>query len=187
MDLNKFTIRSQQAIQQAQTIVAGLGQQQIETGHLLKGLLEVDQDVTPFLLKKLNVNTGSLQQALDRIVQGYPKVQGGDMVLSRQAAQVLNNALASLKEFDDEFASVEHLLMGLVEGSDNVAQLLKDGGVTRKDLVTAIHELRKGSKVTSQSQEETYNALNKYAKNLNQLAKENKLDPVIGRDEEIRR
>ncbi|HRN37704.1 MAG TPA: Clp protease N-terminal domain-containing protein, partial [Flavobacteriales bacterium] len=187
MDLNKFTIRSQQAIQQAQTIAAGLKNQQVETGHLLKGLLEVDQDVTPFLLKKLDVNTGTLQQALDRIVNGYPKVQGGDMVLSRQSGQVLNNALASLKEFGDEFASVEHLLLGLVEGSDNTAQLLKDGGVTRKDLVAAIKELRKGGKVTSQSQEETYNALGKYAKNLNQLAKENKLDPVIGRDEEIRR
>src|SRR5690606_954207 len=113
MDLNKFTIRSQQAIQQAQTIVTGLGQQQIETGHLLKGLLEVDADVTPFLLKKMNVNTATLQQALDRIVNSYPKVQGGDIVLSRQSAQVLNNALASLKEFGDEFASVEHLLIGL--------------------------------------------------------------------------
>ena len=187
MDLNKFTIRSQQAIQQAQTIATGLGQQQIETGHLLKGLLEVDQDVTPFLLKKLNVNTATLLSALDRIVNGYPKVQGGDVVLSRQSATVLNKALASLKEFGDEFASVEHLLIGLEAGSDNVAQLLKDGGVNHKDLVLAIKELRKGSKVTSQSQEETYNALNKYAKNLNQLAKENKLDPVIGRDEEIRR
>ncbi len=187
MDLNKFTIRSQQAIQQAQTIAAGLKNQQVETGHLLKGLLEVDQDVTPFLLKKLDVNTALLQQALDRMVQGYPKVQGGDMVLSRQSAQALNNALASLKEFGDEFASVEHLLLGIEAGNDNTAQLLKDGGVNHKDLVAAIKELRKGSKVTSQSQEETYNALNKYAKNLNQLAKENKLDPVIGRDEEIRR
>jgi ATP-dependent Clp protease ATP-binding subunit ClpB len=187
MDLNKFTIRSQQAIQQAQTIAAGLKNQQVETGHLLKGLLEVDQDVAPFLLKKLDVNTALLQQALDRIVNGYPKVEGGDMVLSRQSGQALSNALASLKEFGDEFASVEHLLLGLVEGNNNVAQLLKDGGVTKKDLVAAIKELRKGGKVTSQSQEETYNALNKYAKNLNQLAKENKLDPVIGRDEEIRR
>jgi ATP-dependent Clp protease ATP-binding subunit ClpB len=187
MDLNKFTIRSQQAIQQAQTIAMGLGQQQIETGHLLKGLLEVDQDVTPFLLKKLNMNTAMIQEALDRIVNGYPKVQGGDFTLSRQSAQVLTRALASLKEFGDEFASVEHLLIGIEEGSDNVAQLLKDGGMNHKDLVAAIKELRKGGKVTSQSQEETYNALNKYAKNLNQLAKENKLDPVIGRDEEIRR
>ncbi|MFT3885856.1 MAG: ATP-dependent chaperone ClpB [Flavobacteriales bacterium] len=187
MDLNKFTIRSQQAIQQAQTIAAGMGHQQIETGHLLKGLLEADADVVPFLLKKANVNTSVLSQALDRIVGGYPKVQGGNSVLSRQAADALNKALASTKEFGDEFASVEHLLLGLLDGNDNVSQLLKDSGLNRKDLVAAIKELRKGSKVTSQSQEETYNALNKYAKNLNQLAKGNKLDPVIGRDEEIRR
>ncbi|MEZ4761178.1 MAG: ATP-dependent chaperone ClpB [Flavobacteriales bacterium] len=187
MDLNKFTIRSQQAIQQAQTIASGHGQQILENGHLLKGILEVDQDVAPFLLKKLNVNLPVMQQALDRIVEGYPKVQGGQISLSRTAHDALTKALASLKEFGDEFASVEHLLIGILESGDTVGQLLKDNGVTRKDLIAAIKELRKGERVTSQSQEETYNALNKYAKDLNQLAKENKLDPVIGRDEEIRR
>jgi ATP-dependent Clp protease ATP-binding subunit ClpB len=187
MDLNKFTIRSQQAIQQAQTIASGHGQQQLENGHLLKGILEVDPDVSPFLLKKLNVNLSVVQQTLDRIVEGYPKVQGGQLSLSRNASATLTKALASLKEFGDEYASVEHLLIGILEGGDTVAQLLKDSGVNRKDLVVAIKELRKGQRVTSQSQEETYNALNKYAKNLNQLSKENKLDPVIGRDEEIRR
>jgi ATP-dependent Clp protease ATP-binding subunit ClpB len=188
MDLNKFTVRSQQAITQAQTIATGLGQQSIETGHLLKGLLEEDADVTPHLLKKLNVNVPLLTQALDRIVQGYPRVQGGQSgMLSRSAAEALNKALASTKEFGDEFASVEHLLLGIIDTSDSTSQLLKDSGANRKDLIAAIKDLRKGSKVTSQSQEETYNALNKYAKNLNQLAKENKLDPVIGRDEEIRR
>ena len=187
MDLNKFTIRSQQAIQQAQTIASGYGQQVLENGHLLKGILEVDNDVTPFLLKKLNVNLPAMQQALDRIVQGYPKVSGGQVTLSRHANDALTKAQAALKEFGDEFASVEHLLIGILDSGDTVAQLLKDNGVTKKDLVAAIKELRKGSRVTSQSQEETYNALNKYAKNLNQLAKENKLDPVIGRDEEIRR
>ncbi len=187
MDLNKFTIRSQQAIQQAQTIAAGNGQQLLENGHLLKGILEVDPDVTPFLLKKLNVNVPAMQQALDRIVLGYPKVSGGTMNLSRHSSEALTKALATLKEFGDEYASVEHLLIGILESGDTIGQLLKDNGVNRKDLVAAIKELRKGSKVTSQSQEETYNALNKYAKNLNQLAKENKLDPVIGRDEEIRR
>jgi len=187
MDLNKFTIRSQQAIQQAQTIATGLGQQQVENGHLLKGILEVDPDVTPFLLKKMNVNMPAMQQALDRIVQGYPKVTGAQLVLSRTAGATMNKALAALKEFEDEFASVEHLLIGILDSGDTVSQLLKDNGVTRKDLVAAIKELRKGQRVTSQSQEETYNALNKYAKNLNQLAKLNKLDPVIGRDEEIRR
>ncbi|MEO8588501.1 MAG: ATP-dependent chaperone ClpB [Flavobacteriales bacterium] len=187
MDLNKFTIRSQQAIQQAQTIASGYGQQVLENGHLLKGILEVDLDVTPFLLKKLNVNMPVITTALDRITQGYPKVQGGQITLSRHASTSLTKALAALKEFGDEFASVEHLLIGILDAGDTVSQLLKDSGVVRKDLVEAIKELRKGQRVTSQSQEETYNALNKYAKNLNQLAKENKLDPVIGRDEEIRR
>jgi ATP-dependent Clp protease ATP-binding subunit ClpB len=187
MDLNKFTIRSQQAIQQAQTIASGHGQQMLENGHLLKGILEVDADVTPFLLKKLNVNLPAMTQALDRIVKGYPKVSGGQISLSRHANEALIKAQASMKEFGDEFASVEHMLIGILESGDSIAQLLKDNGVTRKDLVAAIKDLRKGSTVTSQSQEETYNALNKYAKNLNQLAKDNKLDPVIGRDEEIRR
>jgi ATP-dependent Clp protease ATP-binding subunit ClpB len=187
MDLNKFTIRSQQAIQQAQTIASGYGQQMLENGHLLKGILEVDADVSPFLLKKLNVNLPAMQQALDRIVQGYPKVSGGQISLSRHASDALTKALAALKEFGDEFASVEHMLIGILDGGDTIGQLLKDNGVTKKDLIAAIKDLRKGAKVTSQSQEETYNALNKYAKNLNQLAKDNKLDPVIGRDEEIRR
>ena len=187
MDLNKFTIRSQQAIQQAQTIATGYGQQMLENGHLLKGILEVDPDVTPFLLKKLNVNVPALTQALDRIVQGYPKVSGGQIRLSRNSSDALTKALAALKEFGDEFGSVEHMLIGILDSGDTVSQLLKDNGVTKKDLIAAIKDLRKGSKVTSQSQEETYNALNKYAKNLNQLAKDNKLDPVIGRDEEIRR
>ncbi|MDQ3100316.1 MAG: ATP-dependent chaperone ClpB [Bacteroidota bacterium] len=187
MDLNKFTIRSQQAIQQAQTIATGFGQQILENGHLLKGILEVDPDVTPFLLKKMNVNVTVMQQALDRMVKGYPKQQGGQFTLSRYSSAALSGALAALKEFGDEFASVEHMLIGILGSDDSVAQMLKDSGVSKKDLIAAIKELRKGSKVTSQSQEETYNALNKYAKNLNQLAKENKLDPVIGRDEEIRR
>ena len=187
MDLNKFTVRSQQAIQQAQTIATGYGQQMLENGHLLKGILEVDPDVTPFLLKKMNVNVPAMTQALDRIVQGYPKVSGGQISLSRYSADALTKALAALKEFGDEFASVEHMLIGILDSGDTVSQLLKDNGVAKKDLIAAIKELRKGSKVTSQSQEETYNALNKYAKNLNQLAKDNKLDPVIGRDEEIRR
>ncbi|MFZ1688456.1 MAG: ATP-dependent chaperone ClpB [Flavobacteriales bacterium] len=188
MDLNKFTLRSQQAVEQAQRYVMDNGQQAIENGHLLKGILEVDKDVTPFLLKKLNANVTALSQALDRIVAGYPKVQGGDQgQVSRTASASLQKAIASLKEFGDEYVSVEHLLLGILDGSDAAAQLLKDNGITRKDLVAAIKHLRKGERVTSQGQEDTYNALNKYAKNLNQLARENKLDPVIGRDEEIRR
>ena len=187
MDLKNFTLRSQEAIELAQRIAMGNGQQSLENGHLLKAILEVDADVAPFLLKKLNANLPVMQQALDRIASGYPKVQGGEQVLGRHTAQALQKAIGSLKEFGDEFVSIEHLLIGILDSGDSVSQLLKDNGITRKDLVTAIKELRKGSKVTSQGQEDTYNALNKYAKNLNQLARENKLDPVIGRDEEIRR
>jgi ATP-dependent Clp protease ATP-binding subunit ClpB len=187
MDLKNFTLRSQQAIEGAQRMSMERGQQALENGHLLKSIFEVDADVAPFLLKKLNANLPMLQQALERIVNGYPKVQGGEPVLSRAAAQSLQRAISSLKEFGDEFVSIEHLLIGILDSGDNVSQLLKDNGITRKDLVAAIKDLRKGAKVTSQGQEETYNALNKYAKNLNLLAKENKLDPVIGRDEEIRR
>lgn len=187
MDLSKFTIRSQQAVQEAQQIAMGHGHQAIDTGHLMKGIMNVDENVTPFLLQKLNVNTDMFGQALDRIVEGYPKVSGGEAHVSRAVGTALQKAIASLKEFQDEYVSIEHIILGLLAGSDNIAQLLKDSGVNKKDLVVAIKELRKGEKVTSASAEETYNALNKYAKNLNQLAQENKLDPVIGRDDEIRR
>lgn len=187
MDLNKFTIKSQEAVQQAQQLAMGNQNQQIETGHLLKGIFTVDENVTPYLLKKLSVNYNIVNQALDRIVASYPKVSGGQEYLSRNANIALQKAMASMKDFSDEFVSIEHLLIGLLNTNDNISQLLKDSGVTEKGLKTAISELRKGEKVTSHSQEETYNSLSKYAKNLNELAKAGKLDPVIGRDEEIRR
>lgn len=187
MNFDKFTIKSQEAIQQAQQIAMSSSNQSIETGHILKGMLEVDENVTPFILKKLGVNVPIFKQALDKIVESYPKVTGGNQYLSNQANSALSKATSYLKEFGDEFVSIEHLLLGLLSGSDTIAQLLKDNGVKEKELKAAIQELRKGEKVTSQSQEEQYNALKKYAKNLNELAKENKLDPVIGRDEEIRR
>jgi ATP-dependent Clp protease ATP-binding subunit ClpB len=187
MNLNKFTIKSQEAIQQAQQLAMEMGQQSIETGHILKGMMTVDENVTPHILKKLNVNVSVFQQALDRIVSGYPKVSGGQQYLTQQANQALQKAVAMLKEFNDEYVSIEHLLLALLDGSDSIAQLLKDSGVNKKDLTKAIQELRKGERVTSASQEETYNSLDKYANNLNKLAREGKLDPVIGRDEEIRR
>ena len=187
MNFDKFTIKSQEAIQQAQQIAMSSSNQSIETGHILKGMLEVDENVTPFILKKLGVNVPIFKQALDKIVESYPKVTGGNQYLSNQANSTLSKATSYLKEFGDEYVSIEHLLLGLLSGSDTIAQLLKDNGVKEKELKAAIQELRKGEKVTSQSQEEQYNALKKYAKNLNELAKENKLDPVIGRDEEIRR
>lgn len=187
MDFNKFTIKSQEAISLAQQIAVGKTHQELRTGHVLKAMLEVDENVLPFLLKKLDVNTVLFQQAVDRIVDSYPKVQGGDLQMSRTLNTVLLKAANIINEFKDEYVSLEHLLMAMLEGGDDISRLLNDNQITKKNLRTAIQDLRKGSRVTSASQEETYNALNKYAKNLNQLVTEGKLDPVIGRDDEIRR
>lgn len=188
MNLNNFTLKSQEAIQQAQQIAGTEGHQSIEPGHIMKGILAVDENVTPFLLKKLNINASLFTQVVDRIVQSYPKVTGGgDQYLSSQANKVLLKAVNSLKDLNDEFVSIEHLLLGLLESGDQVAQMMKDQGFNSKDLKAAIQELRKGERVTSASQEETYNSLSKYANNLNDQARKGKLDPVIGRDEEIRR
>jgi ATP-dependent Clp protease ATP-binding subunit ClpB len=187
MNFNKFTIKSQEAVQQAQQLAQSLEHQQIEPEHLLKAMLEVDENVIPFLLKKLNVNLQALKQVLDASIKGFPKVSGGQLMLSRTTQSALNDASIIAEKRKDEFVSIEHLLLGLFKSGGKVAQVLKDQGMTQKGLDAAIEELRKGDRVTSQSAEETYNALNKYAKNLNQLARDNKLDPVIGRDEEIRR
>jgi ATP-dependent Clp protease ATP-binding subunit ClpB len=187
MNLNNFTIKSQEAVQHAVQLATINGQQAIENGHLLKGILEVDENVTPFILKKLNVNTPIFIKTLDKIVEGYPKVSGGQPYLSNAANQTIAKASSYLKEWDDEYVSIEHLLWAILSTKDTISQLMKDNGITEKDLKAAITELRKGSKVTSQSAEETYNSLNKYAINLNDQAKKGKLDPVIGRDEEIRR
>ncbi|GAB4146861.1 MAG: ATP-dependent chaperone ClpB [Bacteroidia bacterium] len=187
MNLNNFTLKSQEAIQQAQQLAMTKNNQAIETAHIMKGILETDENVTPFLLKKLNVNPALITQVTERIIESYPKVSGGGQYLSNTANQALVKAVNSIKEFGDEFVSVEHLLIGLLEAGDQVSQLMKDNGVTLKDLKAAIKDLRKGTKVTSATQEETYNALSKYAVNLNDQARKGKLDPVIGRDEEIRR
>jgi ATP-dependent Clp protease ATP-binding subunit ClpB len=187
MDINKFTIKSQEAIQQAQNIAETNGNQAIETGHLLKGILITDEDVVPYLLKKSGVNADMLEKALDRILEGYPKVQGGNLYLSQNAHKVLNYALSELKNFGDEFVAIEIILYSLIDAGDNIGTLLKDSKLSKSNLKQAIMELRNGEKVTSSSQEGTYKSLEKYAKNLNELAKSGKLDPVIGRDEEIRR
>lgn len=187
MDFSKFTLKAQEVVQRAQQLVLQHGQQVIENAHLLKGILEVDENVTPFLLKKLNVNLPVFEQALDRIIQGYPKVTGGQLTLSMEANTTLNKAQNFMREFNDEFVSIEHLLLALTEGKDSASQLLRDNGVSSKELKKAVEQLRKGQRVTSNTQEETYNSLEKYAKNLNKLAADGKLDPVIGRDEEIRR
>ena len=187
MNLNNYTIKSQEAIQQSQQIAQSYGHQQIENEHLFKGILEVDENVLPFLLKKLNVNTTVLKQALDKQLESFAKVSGADLMLSREAGKTLNEASIIAKNMKDDFVSVEHLILAILKSNSKIAQMLKDQSVTEKGLKAAIEELRKGDRVTSQSQEDTYNSLNKYAKNLNQLAKDGKLDPVIGRDEEIRR
>ena len=187
MNLNNFTIKSQEAIQKAQEIAAGYQQQSIETTHILKGMLTVDEHVVPYLLKKLDVNVNNLTLALDKIISSYPKVANSEQYLSPNANQALNKAISYIKEFNDEFVSLEHILLGILSVGNTASQLLKDSGVNEKDLKLAIRELRKGSTVKSQSAEETYNALNKFARNLNELARTGKLDPVIGREEEIRR
>ncbi|MBX7107712.1 MAG: ATP-dependent chaperone ClpB [Chitinophagales bacterium] len=188
MNPNNLTIKSQEAIQKAQELAFSHQHQFIETGHLLKGLLLVDENVVDFLLKKLGVNSSHLASRLDEQINKYPKVSGGSgQYLSNDGNQVLLKAQSFMKEYKDEFVAVEHLLLALLAGKDDTSKLLKDAGLSEKDLKLAIAELRKGRKVTDQSAESTYNALNKYAKNLNSLAQSGKLDPVIGRDEEIRR
>lgn len=187
MNINKFTIKSQEAIQQSQQLAQSFGQQQIENEHIFKAIFEVDENVAPFILKKLNVNVPLFEQILDSTIQSFPKVSGGEIMLSRTANTTLNEAEIIAKKMNDEFVSIEHLILAIFSSKSKVAQILKDQGVTEKGLKAAIDELRKGERVTSASAEETYNSLNKYAKNLNELAKSGKLDPVIGRDEEIRR
>ena len=187
MNINKFTIKSQEALQQAQQIAQSFGQQQLENEHIFKGILEVDENVTPFILKKLNVNVELFKKILDSTIQSFPKVSGSDIMFSREAGTTVNEAEIIAKKMNDEYVSIEHLILAIFKSKSKVAQILKDQGVTEKGLEAAIAEIRKGERVTSASAEETYNSLNKYAKNLNELAKSGKLDPVIGRDEEIRR
>lgn len=187
MNFNNYTIKSQEAIQQAQQIAQGYGHQQIENEHIFKAIFDVDENVLPFLLKKLNVNINLLQQTLEKQLESFPKVSGGDIMLSREANKTLNEAAIIAKQMKDDYVSIEHLILAIFKSNSKIAQMLKDQGVTEKALNAAIEELRQGDNVTSQSQEDTYNSLNKYAKNLNQMAKDGKLDPVIGRDEEIRR
>ncbi len=189
MNLNNFTIKAQEAISKAQQIAYEYQNPNIETEHLLKALLSDEDSPIEFLLKKNNVNTSFVATKLDESLNRLPKVQGGEPAqsISREFNNVILRANADLKKFGDEFVTPEHLVLALVQGSDNTAKLLKDAGLTEKGLVAAIKDLRKGDTVKSQTQETQYNALNKYARNLNEMARQGKLDPVIGRDEEIRR
>ena len=187
MNFNNFTIKSQEAVQRAEQIAQGFNHPQIENAHILKGILEVDENVTPFILKKLGVNVELFNRTLDNIIQSFSKVEGAQLMLSKTANKMLVDASNVAKKMKDEYVSLEHLLLAILNSTGDTTQLLKDNGINEKDLKQTIEELRKGNRVTSQSAEETYNSLNKFAKNLNQLANDGKLDPVIGRDEEIRR
>jgi ATP-dependent Clp protease ATP-binding subunit ClpB len=187
MNFQQFTLKSQELIQESQQTAMSLGHQSIETGHLLKNMLKSDEHVIPFLLKRMNVQLPALDKEADMLLQQYPKVSGGNVYLGNETQKVLQQALSIAKDLKDEFVSLEHILLALLANNDATARTLKQAGVNEADLRTAIKELRKGARVTSAGAEETYNSLEKYAKNLNLLAREGKLDPVIGRDEEIRR
>ncbi len=187
MNINNFTIKSQEAIQTAQQLAQEMGHQQVENEHLYKAIEQVDENVLPYLLKKLQVNASLVSQILDKELQSFPKVTGGNLMLSPEAGKTLNEASSIARKMEDEFVSIEHLLLAILASKSKVSRILKDQGVTEADLKKAIESLRQGGKVTSQSAEETYQALGKYARNLNELADQGKLDPVIGRDEEIRR
>ncbi|WP_181307565.1 ATP-dependent chaperone ClpB [Rufibacter sp. XAAS-G3-1] len=187
MNFNNYTIKSQEAVQKATEIAGGNQQQAIETGHLLKGILQTDENVTGFYLKKLGVNANQFNTRLDEIVKAYPVVTGGSPYLANDAAAALQKANSYLKEFGDEYVAIEHLLLGLLAGREKVATLMKDSGITEKGLKAAIKELRGDSKVTDQNAEAKYNSLKRYAIDLNEQARLGKIDPVIGRDEEIRR
>jgi ATP-dependent Clp protease ATP-binding subunit ClpB len=187
MNFNNFTIKAQEAVQQAIQITTGNNQQSVETAHLMKGLLSEAENVTAFLLQKTGVNVGYFTKELDHIISGFPKVTGGEPFLSTGANSTVQKAISLSQKMGDKFVSVEHLLLALLETGDVVSKLMKSQGIERKGLESAIGELRKGSKVESQTAEDTFNSLNRFAVNLNDAARSGKLDPVIGRDEEIRR
>ena len=187
MNLNNLTTKAQESVQFAQLWAFENEHQQIDNEHLFQGILETDDNVIPFLLSKLNVNTALLKQLNESALKSFHKVNGGNQMLSQKASQTLMNAIAIAKKQKDEYVATEHLLIALFESKSTVSKILQDQGITKSNLTEVINELRKGEKITSASAEQNYNALEKYAKNLNQLAKNGKLDPVIGRDEEIRR
>ena len=187
MNLNQYTTKSQEAIQKAQGIAMEFGNQSIEPQHLLEGVFQVDENISSFLMKKSEADLSLIREKNRENLEKLPKVSGGNIYLSQAANKVLLDAPNIAKKMGDEFVTIEHLWLALLETTSEVSKLLKDSGVTKKSLEIAINELRKGSRATSASSEETYQSLNKYAKNFNELAAEGKLDPVIGRDEEIRR
>ncbi len=187
MNFEKFTIKSQEALQKSAEIALANQHQAIEPGHLLKAILETDENVSSYLFKKLNVNENILKTKLQEIIRSYPHVSGQQPYLSSATNSILQQAEKEIREFKDEYIAIEHLLLAILNSKDKVASILKDAGTDRSALIKAIKELRGGSKVTDQNAESKYKSLERYSKNLNELAKLGKIDPVIGRDEEIRR
>ena len=187
MNFDKYTIKSQEVVQKAAEIASGNQQQAVEPGHLMKAIMASDENVFSFLVKKLNINRQHLEAKIEEILNSYPKISGQQPYLSNYTAEVLREAEKALKDFKDEFIAVEHLILGILATKDKVAGALKDVGFNKKDLIAAIKELRGGSSVTDQNAESKYRSLERYSKNLNELSKEGKIDPVIGRDDEIRR
>ncbi len=187
MNFNNFTIKAQEAVQKAIELAQANNQQMIETAHVLKGVMSVGENVTNFLFQKLGVNIRSLETALDKELETYPRVSGGDPMLSRETNAVFQKAADFATKMGDQYVSIEHLLLALVSERSKTSDAMKAHGIAQNQLEKAIQELRKGEKVTSQSAEDTYQSLGKYAINLTERARNGKLDPVIGRDDEIRR
>lgn len=187
MNLNNFTLKAQESVQQAINIAAGKGQQAVECGHILKGVMNESESITGFLFGKMGVSMPSLSKEIDALIDSYPKVSGAESYISSTASEAFRKAGDHASKMKDKYVSPEHLLMGILDTSDKTAQIMKDHGVNVKDLKAAVAELRKGAKVESQTADETFDSLNRYAINLNERARSGKLDPVIGRDDEIRR
>ena len=187
MNLDQFTMKSQQSIQRAQQIAMERGNGSIDSLHVLKGMLEEDDRIIPFVLKKFNSSSDRIAQQTDLALNKLPKVSGNENTLSRSANEMLQRAISESRAMKDDFVTVEHLLIGLLEIKDAASQILKDAGLNAKEVRALVVDMRKGQKATSSSNEQTFQSLEKFAKNLNKLAQDGKLDPVIGRDEEIRR
>lgn len=187
MDFNNFTTKSQQAVQKAQMLATERENPQIENSHILEGIFDADQSVLPFILGKAGVNAEDFKRQLGVILSALPKATGGEVMLSREASRMLTEAQSIARQMKDQFVTIEHMILAMTKGQDETARLFRQNKITDKDITMAVEELRKGERVTKQNQEDTYQALSKYAKNLNEMAAQNKLDPVIGRDEEIRR
>jgi len=187
MNLNNFTLKAQESVQKAFDIATSKGQQSIECAHILKGVMSEAESITNFLFGKMGINTSSLAKEIDVLIDSYPKVTGADSYLSSSVSEAFRKANDHAVRMKDKFVSSEHLIMGILDSDDRTARILKDYGVTMKELIAAVNELRKGATVESQTSEDTFNSLNRYAINLNERARSGKLDPVIGRDDEIRR